>query len=139
MTQNSSSDLTLSFVINAVGVSDNAAYITIRRNKGMPPLRTLSPAGRAWKSRVIEIADQAMRDAGLTSEDFANCLMEIDIHVQMPKNTIWRRDITNCSKLLLDGAVKAIGLDDRYVTRAVMTKSLGPERTEMTIRFTERT
>lgn len=79
-----------------------------------------------------------MRDAGLTSEDFANCIMEIDIHVQMPKNTIWRRDVTNCSKLLLDGAVKAIGLDDRYVTRAVMTKSLGPERTEMIIKFVQR-
>ena len=59
-------------------------------------------------------------------------------NVQMPKNTIWRRDLTNCSKLLLDGAAKAIGLDDRYVTRAVMTKSLGPERTEMTIRFVQR-
>lgn len=131
-------ELVLSFSINEIGVSDNAAYITVRRNKGMPPLRTLSPTGRAWKSKVIEVADKAMRDAGLSSEDFTNHLMEIDIRVQMPKNTIWRRDITNCSKLLLDGAVEAIGLDDRYVTRAVMTKSLGPERTEMIIKFVQR-
>lgn len=34
----------------------------------------------------------------------------------------WRRDLTNCTKELLDALAPPLGLDDRYVTRCDLTR-----------------
>ena len=140
MTQNSQSNLSLSFAINTLPISDNSAYWYIKRGKGKP-FRKLTKDGEKWKKVVSDATEAAIFRSGFPmdmNEQGVNIAllgytMEIAIHQHMSKKSMWMRDAHNGGKLLIDSMCDVIGLDDRYSTKLTISKSMSAKDSTMVI------
>lgn len=123
--------LLLSFVIDKIPLTDNLAYISLKRKNGSS-FRTLTKDGKIWKQVVSDAVQSAISKTNFpvdTDEQGVNLAllgytMEITIHQNMTKHSMWRRDAHNGSKLLIDSLCDVIGLDDRYSTKLTISKSM---------------
>lgn len=131
--------LSLSFVINALPISDNSAYWYIKRGKGKP-FRKLTSDGVKWKKVVADAVATAVFKSNFPmdmNEQGVNVAllgytMEITIHQHMSKKSMWMRDAHNGAKLLIDSLCDVIGLDDRYSTKLTISKSMSTRDSTIT-------
>lgn len=143
MTQDLPSSLSLSFVINRLPLTDNLAYWYIKRGKGRP-FRKLTSDGVKWKKVVADAVEAAVYKSGFPIDKngqgvnlaLLGYTMEISIHQNMTKKSMWLRDAHNGGKLLIDSLCDVIGLDDRYSTKLTISKSLSQqENTSVMVHF----
>lgn len=128
------SDLSLSFVINRLPLSDNTAYWYVQRGKGRG-YRKLTKDGEKWKKVVADAVEAAIYKSNFPidkNEQGVNLAlfgytMEISIHQDMTKKSMWMRDAHNGGKLLIDSLCEVLGLDDRYSTKLTISKSLSQQ------------
>lgn len=124
-------NLSLSFVIDRLPLTDNLAYISLKRKNGSS-FRTLTKDGKIWKQVVSDAVRSAVNKSSFpmdVDEQGVNLAllgytMEIIIHQNMTKRSMWRRDTHNGSKLLIDSLCEVFGLDDRYSTKLTISKSM---------------
>ncbi len=83
--------------------------------------RVLSGAARAWKQSATLIIRTAGRIAGFSI--MPRQLFAVTIALQAPN--VLQFDLDGKSKLLIDSACEAFGIDDRYLTELKMTKRRG--------------
>ena len=137
--------MSLSFVINRLGLTDNLAYLSLKRKNGSS-FRTLTKDGKIWKQVVADAVISAISKTDFPvdmDEQGVNLAllgytMEIVIHQNMTKQSMWRRDAHNGAKLLIDSMCDVIGLDDRYSTKLTISKSLSAkDSTVVVVEFFE--
>lgn len=135
--------LSLSFVINRLPLTSNLAYLSLRRKNGSS-FRTLTKDGKIWKQVVADAVQSAVHKSNFPmdmDEQGVNLAllgytMEISIHQNMTKKSIWRRDAESGAKLLIDSMREVIGLDDRYATKVTISKSLSlADQTSVIVEF----
>lgn len=140
---NSQSNLSLSFAINALPISDNSAYWYIKRGEGKP-FRKLTKDGEKWKKVVAKAVESSISRSNFPmdlNEQGVNVALlgytiEITIHQFMSKKSMWMRDAHNGAKLLIDSMCDVIGLDDRYSTKLTISKSMSiKDSTVTTVEF----
>lgn len=143
MTQDLLNDLSLSFVINRLPLTDNLAYISLKRRNGSS-FRTLTKDGKLWKQVVTDATQAAVNKSNFPMDmdkegvnlALLGYTMEIKIHQYMTKKSMWRRDAHNGSKLLIDSLCEVIGLDDRYNLQLLISKSMSTkDSTMVTVAF----
>lgn len=135
--------LLLSFVIDRLGLTDNLAYLSLKRKNGSS-FRTLTKDGKIWKQVVVDAVQTAVSKSDFPidmDEQGVNLAllgytMEITIHQRMTKQSMWRRDAHNGAKLLIDSLCDVIGLDDRYSTKLTISKSMSTkDSTSVVVEF----
>lgn len=120
----------LAVVLDDIPPSLNNAYRTVIID-GVPH-RVLTTAAKRWK---LATAKQIKVAAGRVGWSMVKKTpMKITIHYRAPNILVW--DLDGKAKLLVDAAMEALGLDDRYVMDLHLTKERQP-REQVLMRIEE--